>query len=53
MHGFVGRNFAFVLQGETYVVQTIEQAMAYEVVDRKLRAKAVLVTDLALLKVDW
>src|SRR5712691_3148460 len=52
MPSFIGRNFRFVLQCETDVVQTIEQAMAYKIVDGELRAKALIVMYLALLQVD-
>ena len=43
MQGFVRCNFCFVLQGETDIVQPVEQAMAHEIVDRELRREAAIV----------
>src|ERR1700692_211950 len=52
MHCFVSGNFAFVLQGKPDVIQTIQQAMPHEFVDRELRAKTLFVAHLALFQID-
>jgi hypothetical protein len=52
MPSFVGGDVRFVLQGESDVVETIQQAVAHEVVDLKAGREAAIVIDLALLEVD-
>jgi hypothetical protein len=41
-----------MLQREPDIVQPIQQTVAHEFIDRKLRAKALIVAHLALLQVD-
>ncbi len=52
MQRFIRGDFAFVLQGQSNVVQPIQQAVAYEFIDGKLCAQAVIVADFAPLQVD-
>src|ERR1700730_514768 len=50
--GFVGRNFGWMVQCESDVVQAFEQAMAGEVVDREGSGKAMFVLYFAPLQID-
>src|SRR5437588_2590690 len=48
---FVGGDFSLVLQGQSNIVQALEQAVPNKVVDLKAGAESAIVVDLALLKI--
>ena len=52
MLSLVGGDVRFVLQGKSDIVETIEEAVAHEVVDLEPGGEALIVVDPALLKVD-
>lgn len=49
MPRFVGGDVDFVLQGEAYVVQALQQALAHEVIDVELGGESLIVSDHLLL----
>src|SRR5438445_11184584 len=49
---FVGGDFSLVLQGQSNIVQALEQAVPNKIVDLEVGAESTLVVDLALLKID-
>ena len=52
MPRLVSGDLRFVLQRETNVVKTIQQAVAHKIVDRKLCVEALVIAHLALLQID-
>src|SRR5579862_7618030 len=52
MPRFVGGNVRFVLQSQSDVVETIQQAVAHEVVDLEVGGESPIVVDPALLEID-
>jgi len=48
---FVGGDFSLVLQGQSNIVQALEQAVTNKIVDLEVGAESTLVVDLALLKI--
>lgn len=52
MTALVSLDFRLVPQGQSNVVESIQQAVSHEIVDRELGQKILVVADLATLQVD-
>ena len=52
MPRFVGRDLRFVLQGETDVVKTVQQAVAHELIDGELCAESSVVSHFAMFEIN-
>ena len=48
----VGRDFRFMLQSQSNIIEPVEQAMPDKVVDRKLCRKSLIVAHFALFQVN-